>query len=80
MSIAINTLECMETAVSIYKDVVETSHKKTTRENANCAGLSRLKRGESALSYNYSKTIESDGPVFKWPYLSLYLSTLVFEI
>ena len=51
----------MDIAESIYKGVVEPSHKKTTRSDANRAGHSRLSRGEAALSNPYSKISESAG-------------------
>ena len=40
----------MEIIESIYEGVVEHSYKKNTREDANCAGISRKMRVESTLS------------------------------
>ena len=51
----------MEIAESIYKDLVETSYKKTTQAYSNRAGRSSNKRGESALSKTRTETWESSG-------------------
>ena len=45
---AVNMFEWTEIAESIYEGVVEPSHEKSTREDANRDGLSRQKRGGSA--------------------------------
>ena len=49
----------MDIAESIYEVVVETSHTKTTKADANRDGHIRLKRGKSALSNNYSEMSKS---------------------
>ena len=51
----------MEISKSIYDCVVEPYNKKPTREDENCDGNSRKKRGHSALSNTYSKMSESTG-------------------
>ena len=48
----------METAEFIYKVVVEPSYKKTTREDATCAGIRMLKIEEAILSNTYSNMSE----------------------
>ena len=45
----------METAEFIYKVVVEPSYKKTTREDATCAGIRMLKIAEAVSSNPYSE-------------------------
>ena len=44
----VNMFECMEIDESIYEGVVGPSYKKPNRADANRAGHSRHKRGESA--------------------------------
>ena len=51
--------ELMEIALCIYKDLVEHSYKKTTREDANHVYHSRKMRGEAASENTYSKTSDS---------------------
>ena len=55
----INMFERMEIAESIYGDVVEPPHKKTTRADANRAGHISQKRGEAALSSTLPEKGES---------------------
>ena len=53
--------ERMEISESIYKGVVEPSYKKPTQADANRAGHSRHKRGESSWSCTCPKKGESSG-------------------
>ena len=73
--------ERMEIQESIYEGIMEPSHKKPTRADANCAGLSRKMIGESALSNIYPETSESPGKHRKWyvynPKYILKLSCLI---
>ena len=57
--------ERMEIDESIYEGVLEPSHKKPTRVDANRAGHSRQKRGESASSWNRPENGESAGKRIK---------------
>ena len=53
---SVNMLERMEIAESIYKDLVETSYKKTTQAYSNRAGRSRNKRRESTTAKTHPVT------------------------
>ena len=53
--------ERMEISESIYEGVVEPYYKKPTREDANRAGHSRNRRGESASLWNRPEKGESYG-------------------
>ena len=47
-------IELMDISESIYEVVVETSYKKPTMADANCAKHRRQKRGEAASSQTHS--------------------------
>ena len=53
--------ECMEIDESIYEDVVEPSYKKPTWVDANHAGHSRQKKGESTSPWTRPEKGESAG-------------------
>ena len=58
---AVNMLEQMDTAESIYEGVAEPSYLKPTREYANRYGYIRNKRIEAALSQTHAVMEESSG-------------------
>ena len=58
---AVNNFERMEISESIYEGLVEPYYKKPTRVDANCAGHSRQKREEAALSWTRPEKGKSAG-------------------